>query len=208
MERAVEHFGRLDILHNTAALLDLASLQQDGTVLDTPLEIWDQTMAVNVRGYAVACKHVIPHMRATGGGSIINTSSTEAEYGNFARIAYASSKGAVCTLTRYIATQHAHEGIRCNTIMPGLILDPALEAQVGGFGTMVQRHVLAGRNGRPEDIAATAAFLASDDSAFITGQEIKVDGGLQMHVPFYGEVMDQGGDDMLQSIWRESPAPR
>src|SRR5206468_2694155 len=118
VNRAAEHFGRLDILHNNAALLDLAFLQRDGTVLDTPLELWDRTMQINVRGYVVACKHAIPHLRAVGGGSIINTSSTEAEVGNTARIAYACSKGAICTLTRYIATQHGREGIRCNTIMP------------------------------------------------------------------------------------------
>jgi NAD(P)-dependent dehydrogenase (short-subunit alcohol dehydrogenase family) len=192
VHRAAEHFGRLDILHNNAALLDLAFLDQDRTAVDTSIEVWDRTMEVNVRGYMVACKHAIPHMRAAGGGSIINTSSNAAALGDTSRIAYGSSKGAILTMTRYIATQHGREGIRCNAIMPGLILDPELEAKVQDLATMTKRHLLIGRNGRPEDIAGLAAFFASDDSAFVTGQVMAVDGGLLSHQPFFADEMDRG----------------
>jgi NAD(P)-dependent dehydrogenase (short-subunit alcohol dehydrogenase family) len=191
IERTVAHFGRLDILHNNAALLDLAFLDQDRTAVDTSIEVWDRTMEVNVRGYLVACKHAIPHMRAAGGGSIINTASNAAVLGDTSRIAYGSSKGAIMSMTRYIATQHGREGIRCNAILPGLILDPELEEKVPEMAAMTKRHVLIARNGRPEDIAGLAAFFASDDSAFVTGQAIQCDGGLLSHQPFFADEMDR-----------------
>lgn len=144
----------------------------------------------NVRGYMVACKHVIPHMRRQGGGSIINTSSNAAAAGDSSRIAYGSSKGAILVMTKYIATQHGRENIRCNAIMPGLILDPELEAKLKDMAEMTKRHVLLPRNGRPEDIAGLAAFFASDDSAFITGQAISCDGGLVGHQPFFADEME------------------
>src|SRR3546814_207117 len=145
------------------SLLDLAFLERDRTAVDTDIEVWDRTMEVNVRGYMVACKHVIPYMRRQGGGSIINTSSNAAAAGDSSRIAYGSSKGAILVMTKYIATQHGRENIRCNAILPGLILDPELEAKVKDMAEMTKRHLLLTRNGRPEDIAGLAAFFASDD---------------------------------------------
>lgn len=187
---AADHFGRLDVLHNNAALLDLDFLGRDQTAVDTDIEVWDKTMEVNVRGYMVACKHAIPHMRKQGGGSIINTASNAAAAGDTSRIAYGSSKGAVLVMTKYIATQHGRENIRCNAILPGLILDPELEAKVADLAAMTKRHLLIGRNGRPEDIAGLAAFFASDDSAFVTGQAMSCDGGLLTHQPFYADEME------------------
>lgn len=191
IDQAVGHFGRLDILHNNAALLDLSFLDGDRTAVDTSIETWDRTMEVNVRGYMVACKHAIPHMRAAGGGSIINTSSNAAAQGDTSRIAYGSSKGAILTMTKYIATQHGRENIRCNAILPGLILDPDLESKVPELASMTKRHLLLCRNGRPEDIAGLAAFFASDDSAFVTGQAISCDGGLLSHQPFYADEIEK-----------------
>ena len=188
--RAADHFGRIDILHNNAALLDLAFLDRDRTAVDTDIDVWDKTMEVNVRGYMVACKHAIPHIRKQGGGSIINTSSNAAGAGDSSRIAYGSSKGAILVMTKYIATQHGRENIRCNAIMPGLILDPELEAKVPALAAKTKRHLLLNRNGRPEDIAGLAAFFASDDSAFITGQAISCDGGLIGHQPFFADELD------------------
>lgn len=187
---AAGHFGRVDVLHNNAALLDLDFLGRDQTAVDTDVEVWDKTMEVNVRGYMVACKHAIPHMRKQGGGSIINTASNAAAAGDTSRIAYGSSKGAILVMTKYIATQHGRENIRCNAILPGLILDPELEAKVADLAAMTKRHLLIGRNGRPEDIAGLAAFFASDDSVFITGQAISCDGGLLTHQPFYADEME------------------
>lgn len=186
----VDRFGRIDVLHNNAALLDLAFLARDLNVVDTDIEVWDRTMEVNARGYMVACKHVIPHMVRQGGGAIINTSSNAAAAGDSSRIAYGSSKGAILVMTKYIATQHGRDGVRCNAILPGLILDAGLEEKVPDLANMTKRHLLLGRNGRPEDIAGLAAFLGSDDSAFITGQAIGVDGGLLTHQPFFADEMD------------------
>lgn len=188
--RTVDHFGRLDVLHNNAAMLDLAFLDRDQNAVDTDIEVWDKTMEVNVRGYMVACKHAIPHMTRQGGGSIINTSSNAAAAGDTSRIAYGSSKGAILVMTKYIATQHGRDNIRCNAIMPGLILDPELEAKLPEYATMTKRHLLLTRNGLPEDIAALAAFFGSDDAAFITGQAISCDGGLVSHQPFFADEVN------------------
>jgi NAD(P)-dependent dehydrogenase (short-subunit alcohol dehydrogenase family) len=188
--RSVEHFGRLDIVHNNAALLDLAFLDRDLNVVDTSIEVWDRTMRVNVRGYMLVCKHAVPHMVAAGGGSIINTTSNAAFAGDLVRVAYGSSKAAIIALTRYIATQHGREKIRCNAIAPGLIVDEALERALPEFVAMTARHVLLPRNGRPEDIAGMVAFFASDDSSFVTGQVISCDGGLLSHQPYFADLMD------------------
>lgn len=190
VELAVNHFGRIDILHNNAALLDLSFLERDKDVVQTGIDVWDKTMEVNARGYMIACKHAIPHMRRQGGGSIINTASNAAAAGDTTRIAYGSSKGAILVMTKYIATQHGRDNIRCNAILPGLILDSELEAKVADLAAMTKRHLLLGRNGRPEDIAGLAAFFASDDSAFITGQAISCDGGLLTHQPFFADEIN------------------
>lgn len=194
---AVERFGRLDILHNNAALLDPAALNRDTTAEGIDIETWDRTMEINVRGYLLACKHAIPHMRRAGGGSIINTSSNAAAAGDLLRIAYGSSKGAILVMTKYIATQHGRENIRCNAIMPGLILDKELEARVADLAEMTRRHLLLTRNGRPEDIANLVAFLASDELSFITGQAINCDGGLVGHQPFFADMVDGQSDYKL-----------
>jgi NAD(P)-dependent dehydrogenase (short-subunit alcohol dehydrogenase family) len=188
--RTVERFGRLDILHNNAALLDLAFLDQDRDAVQTSIEVWDTTMQVNVRGYMLACKHAIPHMLAAGGGSIINTASNAALLGDSSRIAYGSSKGAIISMTRYIATQHGRSKIRCNAISPGLILDDELERKLPEMCAATARHVLLPRHGRPEDIAAMVAFFASDDSSFVTGQLIACDGGMLAHQPFIADMAD------------------
>src|SRR3546814_8498298 len=93
-------------------------------------------------------------------------------------------------MTKYIATQHGRENIRCNAILPGLILDPELEAKVKDMAEMTKRHLLLTRNGRPEDIAGLAAFFASDDSSFVTGQAISCDGGLVIHQPFFADELE------------------
>lgn len=191
VQRTVDHFGGLDILHNNAALLDLEFLNRDRTVVDTDIEVWDRTMEVNVRGYMVACKHAIPHMRRRGGGSIINTSSGAAAAGDSSRVAYGSSKGAILVMTKYIATQHGRENIRCNAIMPGLILDPELEPKIAELAALIKRHQLIERTGRPEGIAALAAFFASDESGFITGQSLRADGGVLDHQPMFADELDR-----------------
>ena len=192
IEETVQRFGRIDILHNNAAFVNLGQLGNDTTALETPLELWDITMNVNVRSYLVACKYAIPHMIAAGGGSIINTSSGSGHRGDDVRIAYGTSKGAVSTLTLYVAAQHGKQGVRCNAIAPGLIADERLRALAPKLVALNERHNLLPRVGLPDDIASLVAFLASDESAFITGQIIAIDGGSQSHTPQMVEAMELG----------------
>jgi NAD(P)-dependent dehydrogenase (short-subunit alcohol dehydrogenase family) len=186
IELAVERFGRLDILYNNAALTDEAVASQDSNAVSIPFEIWDRTMAVNVRAYLAGCKFAIPHM--VTGGSIINTASGAGTGGNVSQIAYGASKAAVMALTRFIATQHGKQGIRCNAVVPGPILTNPVMRLPREILEILSRHVLTPRLGQPEDIAAMVAFLASDESGFVTGQEFYCDGGLQAHLPHTAEL--------------------
>jgi NAD(P)-dependent dehydrogenase (short-subunit alcohol dehydrogenase family) len=190
IERTVAHFGRLDILHNNAALTDPERQQQDTTATDIPLEIWNATLTVNLTGYMLGCKYAIPHMIAGGGGSIINTASGSGVAGDLARIAYGSSKGAIIAMTKYVATQYGRQNIRCNAIAPGVVLTPALEATVPGLKELIARHVLTPRFGTPADIAALVAYLASDESGYITGESIGINGGSLSHQPHYADLAD------------------
>lgn len=180
----MERFGQLDILFNNAANTAPEIIGRDLDLVDMDLEVWEQTIAVNLRAVMLACKYALPHMLSVERGIIINTSSASGLVGDIAMPAYGVSKGGVNTLTQYIATQYGKRGIRCNAIAPGVINTPALERKT----TAEQRdlyaaHHLTPRLGEPEDIARTVEFLASDASAFITGQIIRVDGGLLSHHP-------------------------
>ncbi|MDB5686316.1 MAG: short chain dehydrogenase family protein [Rhizorhabdus sp.] len=179
----IDRFGRIDILHNNAAYVALGELGTDVDAITTPLDLWDATMNVNVRGYLLACRHVLPHMVAAGSGSIINMSSGSGLAGDYVRIAYGTSKGAIATMTQYVATQHGKQGIRCNAIAPGMMADAALREAAPQLYAINERHSLTPRGGRPEDIASLVAFLGSDESTFITGQIISCDGGLLAHQP-------------------------
>jgi NAD(P)-dependent dehydrogenase (short-subunit alcohol dehydrogenase family) len=189
VQATVERFGRLDILHNNAAYVSLGDLGNDTDVLHTPLELWDLTMKVNVRGYMLASRYTLPHLIAGGGGSIINMSSGSGLLGDAVRVASGTSKAAVASLTRYIATQHGKQGVRCNALSPGLIADEALAKAAPKLVALNVKHSLTARGGRPDDVAALVAFLASDDSAFITGQNICIDGGSLAHLPQWVDSM-------------------
>lgn len=189
IETTVRTYGKLNVLFNNAAATHL-SLHQDFDIEHTDIGIWDDSMRINVRGTMLAIKHAIPHLRAQGGGSIINTSSGSGIAGDLTRTAYGVSKGAIIVLTQYAATQYGKEGIRCNAILPGLILTPAARAffeQQKEIAEITLSHHLTPRLGEPEDIAAMATFLASDAAAFVTGQAIQVDGGNFAHQPFYAD---------------------
>jgi NAD(P)-dependent dehydrogenase (short-subunit alcohol dehydrogenase family) len=188
----VEAFGGLDVLHNNAALTDPALFAPDGGIVDMPVETWDLTMAVNLRGPMLGCKHAIPHMIERGGGSIVNMSSTSSRLGDFVRSAYGASKAGVNVLTNYVAAQHGLDGIRCNTIAPGPIVTPAMEHNIPpDVRAVIGRNVLTPRLGVPEDIAYLVLYLASDESSYVTGQYFGVNGGLDAHQPHYGERVEQ-----------------
>jgi NAD(P)-dependent dehydrogenase (short-subunit alcohol dehydrogenase family) len=178
----VDRFGRLDILHNNAALTDSDFLTRDTSVTDLDLGVWERTLAVNLTSQMLMCKHGIPEMVKTGGGSIINMSSGAAVRGDRTRTSYGVSKAGVNTLTMYVATSHGKQNIRANTIMPGLIMTDAVRAHLTSkildalAGSILTTHL-----GEPDDIASTVVFLASDESRYITGQVISVDGGMGAH---------------------------
>jgi NAD(P)-dependent dehydrogenase (short-subunit alcohol dehydrogenase family) len=185
---AVKVFGGLDVLHNNAAASEPALLSRDLDVTSLEVAVLDRTIAVNLRGPLLGCKHAIPRMLERGGGAIVNTSSAAALVGDPVRTAYGASKAALDSLTRYVATQYGKRGIRCNSIAPGVIATPALAANVPKQQIEIyERSHLTPRLGLPEDIAAAAVFLASDDAAFITGQTLSVDGGLLAHHPSWAE---------------------
>ncbi|HVA10422.1 MAG TPA: SDR family NAD(P)-dependent oxidoreductase [Acidimicrobiales bacterium] len=185
---AISNFGRLDVLHNNAALTESAFLTRDTAVTELSLDVWERTMAVNLRSQMLTCKHAIPEMVRGGGGSIINMSSGASLKGDRTRTAYGVSKAGVNTLTMYAATSHGKQGIRVNTIVPGLIITDAVRAHLN-------EKILAGLSkatltpylGEPDDIAELVLFLASDESRYITGQMIVIDGGMSAHVGLGGE---------------------
>jgi len=182
INKTIHRFDGIDILFNNAA--NTAVVPRDLDLVQMDLEVWEQTMAVNLRGVMLGCKFALPHMLAAGSGTIINTSSASSLAGDLGLTAYGVSKAGVNALTQYIATQYGKQGIRCNAIAPGVINTPALQEktspqQRAGYAS----HHLTANIGEPTHIANTVVFLASDESAFITGQIISVDGGLMSHHP-------------------------
>ena len=190
VEAAVEAceaaFGGLDVLHNNAAYL---LGEGDGGITELTLEGWERAFAVNTRGVMLGCKYAVPAMRRRGGGAIVNTSSGSALQGDVTLTAYGASKGAVNTLTRYVATQHGKEGIRCNAIAPGLIKTEGVRYGMPPERiARIEAHTLTPRSGEPEDIAEMVVFLGSDAGSFVTGQVISVDGGIGSHMPTYADA--------------------
>lgn len=171
---AVSSFGKLNVLVNNAAIW------RRGQVEDTTEQHWDDVLEVNAKGVFLGTKLAIPEMRKVGGGSIINISSTAGLVGSRTSTAYSASKGAVRLFTKATAVQYAREGIRANSIHPGPI-DSAMGDQVwpdaGSRVASIARTAI-GRMGTPEDIAYGTLYLASDESSFVTGSEIVIDGGL------------------------------
>ena len=177
VEAAEKAFGGLHVLFNNAGV----SHAQDSDAVQTTEEIWDFTFSVNVKGVFLGCKHGIPALRRSGGGSIINTASFVAKVGAAtSQLAYTSSKGAVLSMTRELAVVHARENIRVNALCPGP-LNTELLMQYLDTDEKKQRrliHIPMGRFGEAAEIAQAALWLASDESSFVTGAEFMVDGGL------------------------------
>ena len=190
VDAAVAAYGGLDILHNNAAATRLAATQ-DGPVSAADPDVWDETMRINLRGTMVAIQAAVPHMIARGGGSVINTASGSGLTGDLRNPAYGASKAALINLSRYVATEFGKQGVRCNAISPGFIVISEKPGREAVAATML-RHALSPRLGRPEDVAAMVVFLASDESAFITGQNICVDGGMLAHQPYVADFRGDG----------------
>ncbi len=178
---AVERFGGLDILVNSAGI------QRYGTVVDTDEATWDEVMAINLKGIYLASREAIPEMRQRGGGVIVNVSSVQGFATQKNVAAYSTSKAAINGLTRSMALDHAHEQIRVVAVCPASVETPMLRTSADlfkGEGTAAETldswgmmHPI-GRIGQPEEVAELIAFLASPRASFITGGEYKIDGGL------------------------------
>ena len=177
VETAVGTYGRLTVLYNNAGVM----LADDGSVHSTDESIWDTTLAINVKGVAHGCKYGIPAMIESGGGSVINVASFVAWMGAAtSQTAYTASKGAVLAMTREMAVEYARKGVRCNALCPGPIDTPLLAELLSDPDRRQRRfvHIPMGRLGQAEELARAALFLASDDSGYMTGASLIVDGGI------------------------------
>lgn len=177
VETAVTTYGGVDLLFNVAA--DMRAVRSDSDAVSIDLDIWDRAMAVNLRGFLLTIREVIPHMLARGGGAVVNMSSAASFLGEPARPAYAAAKAGVNALTRHVASRWGKEGIRCNAVAPGLIVTDTIRGapQYARLEAAALPAVRSHRLGNPEDAAAMVVFLLSDDAAWVNGQVMSVDGG-------------------------------
>lgn len=173
--------GGLDVLYNNAG----GATPRDDHLVAMPLDEFDRAIGLNLFGPFAACRFAIPHMERRGGGSIINTSSIRAEIGTRGADGYTAAKGGIVALTRALALQCAAKGIRVNAIAPGAVMTERVRAMMdqgsdsGPDEAMVRRHLLG--LGEPEQVASVALFFASEDSRWVTGQILPVDGGATAH---------------------------
>lgn len=179
VEETISKFGSLDILFNNAGIWI------EGKVEDLPVDEWDRIIGINLKGVFLCSKYAIPQMKQQGKGVIVNNSSCNGIVGDYGDPAYCASKGGVALLTRAMALDYAKQNIRVNAICCGEIETPMflLEAKTAGKSVEEYREEMAachpiGRLGRPEEAAKAVLFLASDDSSFVTGTLLSVDGGL------------------------------
>lgn len=181
IDRTVECYEKLDIIHNnvggTSPRLDLDIVNMDENE-------WHRGFQLNLDSVMYGCRYAIPYMQVNGGGSIINTSSMAGFNGDFMRTAYGASKAGVVSLTRYVAAQYGKQNIRCNAVAPGLIMTPAAINHVPEvMKELFLKYNALPYHGEPNDIAYTVLFLASEESKFITGQTIEVEGGHYINNP-------------------------
>jgi NAD(P)-dependent dehydrogenase (short-subunit alcohol dehydrogenase family) len=181
VELAIQKYERVDVLYNNAGIMPEA----DRSVVDTPVEAWDQVMAINVRGVYLACKYAIPRMLERRSGSIINVSSFVALLGcSVPQDAYTASKGAVLALTRSLAVQFAPQGVRTNAILPGPVETPLLMEWLLKDEEAKKLRLArnpTGRFGKPEEVVALAVYLASDESVWTNGASLVIDGGISVN---------------------------
>ena len=177
---AEERFGKVDVLVNNAAI---QLIGQDSRAHELDDEVWERTMAVNLRGPYLCIKHVIPALLRAGGGSIVNLASPTGFNKGAGYTAYSTSKGGLSTLTRVVALDYARDNIRCNAIVPGATETPLITSLLEDPDVKARLETMAplGRLGLPEDLVPLAVYLASDESSFSTGAHFFADGGSVMH---------------------------
>jgi hypothetical protein len=192
VKTALEEFGQLDILHNNAANLHLLFDPGDPEITEFQVETWERLMRTLLLGSMLGCKHAIPAMVKTGGGSIICTSSISGMVGELNLTIYAVAKAGINQLVRSVSAQWGKAGIRCNAVAPGLILSPPSLAIGEELIAEYVKHSDTPYVGQPADSAHLVAFLASDLARYITGQVIPVDGGLIQHSPLVADSRGSG----------------
>ncbi|MGN0301696.1 MAG: SDR family NAD(P)-dependent oxidoreductase [Anaerotardibacter sp.] len=176
----VKEYGKLDILVNNAANVAL----KDGRVDELTLEMWDAILQSDLRGTFYTTKCALPYLKENGGGSIVNIGSMASCAGDLGSTAYACAKAGVDILTQYVALQYGKDNIRCNCIRPGLIVTPDNEAKVPDMlKDIFLGSIMVNRYGAPADIAHAAVYFGADESEYVTGQIINVDGGMNSHAP-------------------------
>lgn len=181
VEATIAEFGAVHGLHNVGADLSDENLGRDTTLLDTDFDVWQRTLDVNLLGYVRTSRAVLPHLLAHGAGSIVNTSSGGSLGTDPMHIAYNAAKAAVNQLTRHIANNYGKQGIRCNGVMPGLVMGETQERH--NDVAMQQMFLMAAKTtrlGRPSDLAAITAFLLSDEAEWINGQVWYIGGASHM----------------------------
>jgi NAD(P)-dependent dehydrogenase (short-subunit alcohol dehydrogenase family) len=177
IEATLKKFNSIDVLYNNAGVM----IGDDDDPVSTPLDTYQRTMEINVKGVLLGCRHALPSMLAAGRGSIVNVASFVAHMGAATpQVAYTASKGAVLAMTREIAVIYARRGIRANSLCPGPVMTPLLAAFLSDEAKRQRRlvHIPMGRFGDPQEIANGALFLASDESSWMTGQSLIIDGGI------------------------------
>jgi NAD(P)-dependent dehydrogenase (short-subunit alcohol dehydrogenase family) len=192
IERGASAFGGVDGLFNVAADISRDTAGRDSDVVDVPVEVWNRTLLVDLTGYFLTIRHIIPHLLKRGGGAIVNTTSAAAYGGQTHLAAYGVAKAGVAALTHHVANRWGRDGIRCNSVAPGFILTGVAKnwiAEIFAEDKFDYDKVWTGmatrrggppspRLGAPSDIAATVAFLLSYDAGYINGQSVGVDGGI------------------------------
>jgi NAD(P)-dependent dehydrogenase (short-subunit alcohol dehydrogenase family) len=182
IDAAQRAYGGIDALANVAAAM--SEIEHDWNLETLPIASWDRAMAVNLRGSMLCAKYAIPSMLERGGGAIVNFSSTAGIRGDIGLFAYSTSKAGLLGLTIALATSYGKQGIRCNAVSPGSVWTEQTKAGLGDKLDMMARTRATARLGIPEDIGHTVVFLCSDKAAYITGQNIVVDGGGTAHQPW------------------------
>jgi NAD(P)-dependent dehydrogenase (short-subunit alcohol dehydrogenase family) len=186
-------YGRLDGLVTSAAITDPAHQARDGAAAEADPEVWERTLSVDLVGTMLCCKYAVPLMQRAGTGSIVTVSSNAAFGGDTSLGAYSAAKAGVNALTRSVATAYGKDGIRVNCVAPGSILSPSMVRNVPADVVDVLRdNCLLPRMGTPDDIADAVLFLVSDESSFITGQVLRVDGGTLSQLPHVPQMRRRG----------------
>lgn len=192
IDETVKEFGKIDVLVNCAF-----AIINDRCVADMDTATFDKMISINLRGHFLMTKYALPHLLKQEGANIVNVSSIGGCVGEASGCSYGAAKAGLTNLTLNTAAQYGRLGLRCNVVLPGLILTKAMEENVPdemkGYFAMLDKQILLNRHGNCEDVANAVHFLASEEASFITAATLHVDGGILAHNPTWGDTMALAG---------------